>query len=214
MTPPLLWTTTLVLAYLLGSIPTGYLLVRVFRRQDIRTTGSGNIGATNVARSGGNGLGIATLVLDALKGLLAVVIARHFALYTGFPNGYDLEAMAGLFAVLGHMFPIWLAFRGGKGVATALGVFLAMMPLATVFAVLIFLLVFTLTKYVSLASMVAAVCLAGLCVLLDSRRRLLVDVVYIAIPLLVILKHYGNIQRLLARTEPKFSAPATDSSAT
>ena len=204
MTPPLLWTVTLVLAYLLGSIPTGYLLVRIFHKEDIRTTGSGNIGATNVARSGAKGLGVATLVLDVLKGLLAVVFAWHFALYTGFPNGYDLEAMAGLFAVLGHVFPVWLGFHGGKGVATALGVFLALMPLAAVFAVLIFLLVFALTRYVSLASLVAAVCLSALCVLLDERRRLLVDLVYVAIPLLVILKHQANIQRLLARTEPKF----------
>lgn len=210
MTPPLLWTVTLVLAYLLGSIPTGYLLVRIFRHEDIRATGSGNIGATNVARSGATGLGVATLVLDALKGLLAVVIARHFALYTGFPNGYDLEALAGLAAVVGHIFPVWLGFRGGKGVATALGVFLALMPLATVFALIIFLLVFTFTKYVSLASMVAAATLAVLCVVMDTRRRLIVDLVYLAMPLLVIVKHHGNIRRLLARTEPRFGSGAAD----
>lgn len=204
MTPTVLWIVTLLVAYLLGSIPTGYLLVRFFRHEDVRAKGSGNIGATNVARSGGKGLGIATLVLDALKGAVAVTVAAHMARTTGFPNGYDLEAMAGLIAVLGHIFPVWLGFRGGKGVATALGVFLSLMPLTAVFAVLIFATVFALTRYVSLASMISAASLAILCVVFDSRRRFIVDLVYIAIPLLVIAKHHANISRLLNRTEPKF----------
>ncbi len=208
MTPLTLWIVTLVIAYLLGSIPTGYLLVRVFRKEDIRETGSGNIGATNVARSGATGLGIATLLLDVLKGLIAVAVAKHFAQTVGFPSGYDLEAVAGLVAVIGHIFPVWLGFRGGKGVATALGVFLALMPLTTVIALVIFGVVFATTKYVSLASIVAALSLAILCVLMDSRRRLIVDLVYIAMPLLVIAKHHGNVRRLLAHTEPKFGAPA------
>lgn len=209
MTPLVLWIVTLAIAYLLGSIPTGYLLVRIFRGSDIRETGSGNIGATNVARSGARGLGVATLILDVFKGLLAVVIAQHLAQWAGFPNGYDLEAMAGLAAVVGHIFPIWLGFRGGKGVATALGVFLALMPLTTVVAVLIFAGVFAVTKYVSLASIVSAACLAVLCVVMDTRHRIIVDLVYIAIPLLVIAKHHANISRLLAHTEPRFgSKPA------
>ena len=213
MTPPLLWTVTLVLAYLLGSIPTGYLLVRIFRQEDIRTTGSGNIGATNVARSGAKGLGVATLVLDALKGFVAVAIAGHFAQTVGFPNGYDLEALAGLAAVVGHIFPVWLGFRGGKGVATALGVFFWLMPMTTLVAVAIFAVVFALTRYVSLASIIAAVSLALLCIVKDTRHRLVVDLVYVAIPLLVIAKHHGNIQRLLARTEPKFGVSSTGQSA-
>ncbi len=206
MTPLLLWIVTLLIAYLLGSIPTGYLLVRIFRDEDIRQTGSGNIGATNVARSGSKGLGIATLLLDVLKGFVAVAIAKHFATTLGFPSGYDLEAVAGLAAVIGHMFPVWLGFRGGKGVATALGVFLA---LTASISVLIFGVVFAVTRYVSLASIIAAACLAILCVINDSRRRLIVDLVYVAIPLLVILKHHANISRLLARKEPRFgSKPA------
>lgn len=204
MTPTVLWIVTLLIAYLLGSIPTGYLLVRFVRHEDVRATGSGNIGATNVARSGGKGLGIATLVLDALKGFVAVTFAWHMAQHTGFPNGYDLEAMAGLFAVLGHIFTVWLGFKGGKGVATALGVFLALMPMTTLFAVAIFALVFALTRYVSLASILAAAAIAILCVVLDTRRQIIVDIVYIAIPLLVIVKHHANISRLLSRTEPKF----------
>ncbi len=206
MTPILLWAITLVVAYLLGSIPTGYVLVRVFRGEDIRDTGSGNIGATNVARTGSKGLGIATLVLDALKGLVAVMFAQHMAQWSGFPNGYNLAAIAGLFAVLGHMFPVWLSFRGGKGVATALGVFLALMPLSTVIAVLIFAVIFAITRFVSLASIIAAAGISLLCIINDTRRQPLVDLVYIVIPLLVIAKHHANISRLMSGTEPKFGS--------
>jgi glycerol-3-phosphate acyltransferase PlsY len=209
MTPLLLWVITLLVAYLLGSIPTGYLLVRFFRHEDIRTTGSGNIGATNVARSGAKGLGIATLVLDALKGFVAVIFAQKMALWAGFPNGYDLAAVAGLVAICGHIFPVWLGFRGGKGVATALGVFLALVPMTTLFAVLLFAVVFALTRFVSLASIVAAVAIAVVAIATDTKHRMIVDLVYMAIPLLVILKHHGNISRLMARTEPKFGSKPT-----
>lgn len=207
MTPIVLWIITLLVAYLLGSIPTGYLLVRFFRHEDVRATGSGNIGATNVARSGGKGLGIATLVLDALKGLIAVVIAQHMAQATGFPNGYDLAAVAGLIAVVGHVFPVWLGFRGGKGVATALGAFLALSRAsidAALIALVVFAVIVGLTRYVSLGSIVAAIVLSVTSILLDERLMVVVDLVYIAIPLLVIVKHHGNITRLLNRTEPKF----------
>jgi glycerol-3-phosphate acyltransferase PlsY len=209
MTPLVLWIVTLAVAYLLGSIPTGYLLVRFFRNEDVRATGSGNIGATNVARSGGKGLGIATLVLDVLKGVLAVTFAAHMAQWAGFPNGYALEAVAGLVAVLGHMFPVWLGFRGGKGVATALGVFLSLVPFVTLIAIAIFAVVFALTRIVSLASIVAAACLGILAVIVDSRHVLLVDCVYIVIALLVIVKHHANIARLRAGTEPKFGSKAS-----
>jgi glycerol-3-phosphate acyltransferase PlsY len=209
MTPPVLWIVTLVVAYLLGSIPTGYLLVRFFKNEDVRATGSGNIGATNVARSGGKGLVIATLLLDVLKGVLAVTFAAHIAQRAGFPNGYALEAVAGLVAVLAHMFPVWLGFRGGKGVATALGVFLSLVPFVTLIAIAIFALVFAFTRIVSLASIVAAVCLGILAIIVDSRHVLLVDCVYIAIALLVIMKHHANIARLRTGTEPKFGSKAS-----
>src|ERR1700736_6601163 len=139
------WLLSIPLAYLLGSIPFGYVLVKIFRKQDIRTTGSGNIGATNVARSGAKGLGIATLLLDCGKAFLAVKIAQHIA-----PGNYDLAVAAAVAAILGHVFPIWLGFRGGKGVASALGVFLALTPASAVAVFAIFLAILFLTRYVSL----------------------------------------------------------------
>lgn len=200
-----LWIVSLACAYLLGSIPFGYILVRITKHEDIRQTGSGNIGATNVARSGSYGLAAATLFLDALKGWLAVFLAQQLALHYGaFPKGYDVAAIAGLVAVIAHIFPVWLGFRGGKGVATALGVFFALTPFAAALLIVIFALVFALTRYVSLASVIAALCYPILAILGDGKHRPAVDLVYIAIPLLVILKHTGNLQRLRNHTEPKF----------
>src|SRR4030081_682321 len=115
---------TAAFSYLLGSIPFGYILLRMFRGQDVRQTGSGNIGATNVARSS-PALGVLTLILDALKGLAAVALTRAF-----FPGQTVLDGLAALFAIVGHMFPVWLKFRGGKGVATALGSFAPIAPAA------------------------------------------------------------------------------------
>jgi glycerol-3-phosphate acyltransferase PlsY len=122
-----LWLLILTSAYLLGSIPFGYLLVRFLRKEDVRATGSGNIGATNVARAGGTTLGLLTLLFDALKGYLAVLLAMHFAPNTLHgPSTLAIAAAVG--AVIGHVFPIWLRFKGGKGIATALGVFIALVP--------------------------------------------------------------------------------------
>jgi len=204
MTP---WLISIPLAYLLGSITFGYLLVRIFRHEDIRKTGSGNIGATNVARSGAKGLGILTLVLDALKGFLAVVIAQHIAEPYGFPQAYDVAAAAALAAVLGHCFPVWLGFRGGKGVATALGVFLALVPLTIVFYLLgIFLVVVLFTRYVSLASILAAALFPIFALPHAPVRSPILVACYILIPLIVIVKHSQNIRRLLAGTEHRFGS--------
>src|SRR5258708_5990699 len=151
MNPLIPWILSISIAYLLGSIPFGYLLVRIFRNQDIRTQGSGNIGATNVARSGAKGLGLATLLLDMGKAAAGVLIAERLA-----PGQYDVAVAAAVAAILGHVFPVWLKFRGGKGVASALGVFLALTWPAGLATFGVFLVVFALTRYVSLASIVAA----------------------------------------------------------
>ena len=207
------WLPILATAYLLGSIPFGYILVRVFRKEDIRATGSGNIGATNVARSGAKGLGILTLLLDLLKGFAAVKIATHFAPGTpGFPS--DLAVAAGVAAVLGHVFPVWLGFKGGKGVATALGVFLAFAPLAALCALGVFIVIFAITRYVSLASILAAAMMPLFCLLwMPDRSPIFVGgIIFIA--LLVIAKHHANISRLKQGKESRFgskkSLPPTD----
>jgi glycerol-3-phosphate acyltransferase PlsY len=196
----------LALAYLLGSIPFGYLLVRFFRKQDIRATGSGNIGATNVARAG-KGLGILTLALDLAKGLAAVLLARHFAPFLpGHPSPIpsDLAVAAGVLAVLGHVFPLWLRFRGGKGVATALGVFLGIAPWAAVGSLAVFVLLVATTRLVSLASLAGAafIPLFALLTVPDRAPVFVGGVMFIA--LLVILKHRANIARLMHGQEARF----------
>lgn len=200
-----LWLLTLAIAYLLGSIPFGYLLVRIFRKEDIRATGSGNIGATNVARFGGKGLGILTLLFDLLKAFAAVKIAQHFAPGTpGFPS--DLAVAAGIAAILGHVFPVWLGFKGGKGVASALGVFLALVPLAALCALGVFIVVFAITRFVSLASVIAAIMMPVFCMLwMPDRTPIFVGgVIFIA--LLVIAKHHANIARLMQGKESRFGS--------
>lgn len=210
-----LYLIVAVMAYLLGSIPFGYLLVRIFRGEDIRLTGSGNIGATNVARSGAKGLGIATLVLDALKGALAVWLAAILAGsrynlcgdFIAFPCAPALRLMslAALFAVLGHVFPVWLRFKGGKGVATALGVFCVLFPAAILVALAIFILVVAVTRYVSLGSILGAIAFPAAAYFLqntDAMSLLLAS----SVSLIVVLKHHQNIGRLLSGTESRFGA--------
>lgn len=196
-------------AYLFGSIPFGYLLVRVFQGIDVRSIGSGNIGATNVARTGGKGLAIATLVLDALKGWLPVFLVLTVP---GIPASspaqlHTLAAVAALFAVIGHMFPVWLGFKGGKGVATGLGVFLALAPKAVLVALLLFAVVVALTRYVSLASILAAAAFPVALWWLDRDSfPAFALVLCSAVALLVIVRHHQNIGRLLAGTESRFGA--------
>jgi glycerol-3-phosphate acyltransferase PlsY len=205
----LIWVA--LAAYLLGSVPVGFLLVRLFRRQDIRTVGSGNIGATNVLRSGGKGLGLATFVLDVVKGAAAVLLARAIA-GSVLPSMQqrDVEALAALFAVLGHMFPVWLKFRGGKGVATGFGVFLVAAPWAALGAITLFAIVCALTRYVSLGSIVGAASFPVLAYFTVSGPRPPFFVAVQAIvALLIILKHHPNIRRLLAGNEHRFGAAKT-----
>ena len=196
-----LWLLPISIAYLLGSIPFGYLLVRIFRKEDIRTTGSGNIGATNVARSGAKGLAIATLLLDLGKAFLAVRIAQYLV-----PGNYDVAVLAAVAAILGHIFPIWLRFRGGKGVASALGVFLALTWPSAFCILAVFVIVFALTKYVSLASIVGAASFPFFGFYFVSMRTPIVMTGFLFIPFLIIVKHHQNIRRLLSGTENRFGS--------
>ena len=210
-------------SYLLGSIPFGYLLVRIFRGQDVRQTGSGNIGATNVARTGAKGLAVATLLLDALKGYAAVKFAFWLA-GSRFANGVSasinrqnpqvmdsqtiflLAALAAFCAILGHMFTVWLRFKGGKGVATAVGAFAALAPRAIVVALVLFLIVVALTRYISLGSIVAAAAFPALVRWLNPAERTTVPILLLiaASSLLIIIRHKDNIRRLLAGAEPRW----------
>ena len=203
-------TVVLVIAYLLGSIPFGYVLVRTFRLEDIRATGSGNIGATNVARSGAKGLGIATLLLDALKGCVAVWIAMYAEKYCGMTVPY-LLALTALVAMLGHVFPVWLGFRGGKGVATALGVFLALCWPAALCALGIFVGLVLLTKYVSLGSVMGAISMPFFVMYFAHVRDAATLVCVFACAVLVVVKHHANIGRLIHGTESKFGSKAKTS---
>jgi glycerol-3-phosphate acyltransferase PlsY len=197
-----------IAAYLLGSIPTGYLLVRLLRHQDIRSVGSGNIGATNVLRTGGKSLGAATFLLDMLKGCVAVWLGVFIAAcLTPAPAYRDAQALAALCAVLGHMFPVWLHFRGGKGVATGFGVFLVAAPLAALSAIVVFFVILALTRYVSLASVLGAASFPVFAwLLMEGNRSPFFFAVQIAVALLIILKHHQNIRRLLTGTESRFGA--------
>jgi acyl phosphate:glycerol-3-phosphate acyltransferase len=190
---------TAAFSYLLGSIPFGLILLRIFRGQDVRKTGSGNIGATNVARSS-PALGMLTLVLDALKGLAAVALTRAF-----FPGRNALTGLAALFAIIGHIFPVWLKFRGGKGVATALGSFALIAPKPLLMTVGIFILVALRFRRVSLASMLAVALFPILAWLLHDYGDVPAMLIFMCIAsVLIIARHHQNIRRLLAGTELRF----------
>jgi acyl phosphate:glycerol-3-phosphate acyltransferase len=198
------------LAYLLGSIPFGYLIVRFRAGSDIRESGSGGTGATNVSRKAGKVAGLLTLLLDALKGAAAVLIAGWLLnrAPVSTPNAEWWIAVAAIAALLGHIFPIWLGFRGGKGVATGVGVFLVLAPLPTMLAGLLFVLIVWSTRYVSLGSIVAAASVPILILVQNQFApipafgpTMLVAVVGAC---LIIFAHRGNLGRLLAGNESKF----------
>lgn len=183
-------------AYLLGSIPFGLILGRL-RGIDVRQVGSGNIGATNVARSLGKKLGLVVLVLDLAKGALPVLLVRRLGLDERV-HPFLLTAV-GLAPVLGHCFPVWLRLRGGKGVATALGVFLAMDPAVTGMAALVFAVLYALFRVVSLGSMIATVSLAALLWLLGRPPPEIA--LGMLVTALILVQHRQNIRRLLRRAE-------------
>ncbi|MBZ9993741.1 glycerol-3-phosphate 1-O-acyltransferase PlsY [Mesorhizobium sp. BH1-1-4] len=185
----------LVFGYLLGSIPFGLLLTRAAGLGDVRKIGSGNIGATNVLRTGNKGLAAATLLLDALKGTAAVLIAGHFAPETA--------VWAGLGAFLGHLFPVWLGFKGGKGVATYLGVLIGLAwQVALIFAV-VWLAVAFLFRFSSLAALVAAVVVPIALYFMSTPQ---IAALFVVMSIIVFIKHRANISRLLAGTEGKIGA--------
>ncbi len=189
-------------SYLSGSIPFGYLLVRLIYGEDVRRSGSGNIGATNVSRKS-PALGIVTLLLDALKGSAAVLLAMKLSTATP----YRAMSLAALCAVVGHIFPVWLKFRGGKGVATGLGSFIMIAPKAVLIAAGIFVVLVLLFRYVSLGSIISVAAFPVLAWLLHSYGDAWLALVFIsATSLLIIAKHQANIGRLLSGTEHRFGA--------
>ncbi len=201
---------SLTSAYLLGSIPFGYLLVRIIYGSDVRQSGSGNIGATNVSRTS-PALGVVTLLLDALKGTAAVALVLLWV------HGTRQLAFAAAFAsICGHMFPVWLGFRGGKGVATGLGSFALLTPKAVLIAIAIFVAVVVAFRWVALGSVVASASLPPLAWALGEAHRTsgASGVLNRSQPLLwitcaavlIVLRHHGNIRRMLARSEPRFRA--------
>ena len=190
----------LIFAYLLGSIPTGVILAKAFGNIDPRTMGSKNIGATNVFRTAGKKLGIFTLLGDVLKGLIPVVVAQ------GTLDSYFWIGAVALVAFLGHLFPIFLKFKGGKGIATGLGAFLALSPPSTALSLLIFVAVVFKWRFISLGSLAATASFPILLALLSPHRVYIPFAVIIGI--LIFYRHRENIQRLIGGKEARFGEKA------
>ena len=202
--------TIFVISYLLGSIPAGYLAGRI-AGIDIRTMGSGNIGATNVTRILGKRFGYPVFVIDFLKGLIAVRVSILVAKQMQLPE--TLMELVGIIAaiacVVGHIFPVWLRFKGGKGVATSAGALFGLMPLAALVGALIWFFVFKLTRYVSIASITAAIALPIVIFILLSQSEVHSGILFyfsICVAALVVLRHRSNIVRLVNGTEPRFKS--------
>ncbi len=198
-----------VVGYLVGSLPFGLLIARRTSGVDIRKQGSGNIGATNVARVLGAKYGAMVLVLDCLKGAVPTALLPILLLPPASSGRLHLAVLTGVATILGHMFSFWIGFRGGKGVATALGVALVLSPWATAAAFVVFVTTFALSRYVSLSSMLAACVFCGtemwlLCPAPFSESTWSLALFSTAVPLLIVLRHRANISRLMQGTEPKF----------
>jgi len=191
------WLFILLLAYLIGAIPFGFILYWIYEKRDIREIGSGNIGATNITRAMGIFKGILILLVDVLKGMAAVYLTSQWM-----PD-IRWAGLAGLAAIVGHMFPVYLGFRGGKGVATWIGAFILIAPSKVCFALMAFLLVFLITRYVSLGSMTAVVCFP--IILLAAGSDLCLWLPATAAAALIVNKHRDNIRRILKKTEHRFS---------
>ncbi len=189
-------------AFIIGSIPNGYLLGMLFRKIDVREHGSGNVGATNVFRVLGWKLGLSALVLDILKGLIVVTATRSY-----FPENTYLILGCGILAILGHIFSIFLKFKGGKGVATSAGVFIALTPWASAIALVGFILTLLLTKYVSAGSIIASIALVTAQLIIYLNRAVAVEylIISIVVAAFIIIKHVSNIKRIINGTENRLS---------
>jgi glycerol-3-phosphate acyltransferase PlsY len=188
-------------AYLLGSIPIGWIIGKVFYKKDIRKGGSGNVGATNALRLYGTTTGIIVLLLDMGKGFLATQLARNLL-----PSGSPLVALCALLVIFGHVFPLYLGFKGGKGVATAGGAFLALAPLSLLLALGVFILIISISRYVSLGSVIAALVfhLHSLWQISLAEKADYASLVLISfVVLMIVIKHRENIVRLIDGTEHK-----------
>jgi glycerol-3-phosphate acyltransferase PlsY len=203
-------TLALVLAYFLGSIPFGHIIVKLKTGQDVRASGSGATGATNVLRTAGKALGILTFALDIVKGVIAVLLARWI---TGVGSGDTTWVVAGaaILAIIGHIFPVWLGFKAGKGVATGLGVFLAIAPVAALCAFALFIGIVAKTRYISLGSIIGSIVMIPLIWFWNGwvwsspyLTQMLVAITIVAA--VIVFKHHENIQRLRRGTENKFGA--------
>ncbi|PYE35657.1 acyl-phosphate glycerol-3-phosphate acyltransferase [Rhizobium sp. PP-F2F-G38] len=183
----------LLLGYLLGSIPFGLILTRAAGLGDVRKIGSGNIGATNVLRTGNKKLAAATLLLDALKGTLAAAVGYHFL-------GPEAGIAAGLGAFLGHLFPVWLGFKGGKGIATYIGVLLGLAPLVVLVFAACWLIVAKVTRYSSLSALVATVVVPVVLLVAGYGR---IGLLFVVLSVITWIKHRANIERLIAGTESR-----------
>lgn len=207
----------IVASYLIGSIPFSYLVARLFAGEDIRQRGSRNVGATNVLRTVGKSAGAIALLLDGAKGYAAIAVARWIVGQPAWPflpaPGNPLHsremwiALAGLIAVLGHMFPLWLRFHGGKGVATAAGAFLALDPLAVAAGAIVFAIVILATRFVSLASIVSTASVPLFIRFLVNDAPFWRIIISILIAIAVITKHHSNISRLTQGSERKMGEP-------
>jgi glycerol-3-phosphate acyltransferase PlsY len=200
---PLLPLLLIVAAYLIGSIPFGLLMAKLFGGGDVRSVGSGNIGATNVARAAGLFAGILTLLLDGAKGATAVWLAGHYT-----SESATWMMLAGLAALAGHCFPVWMKFKGGKGVATGAGVFLVICPFALLGSVLLFILVVAFWRYVSLASISAAAAIPLLVYFLWAPRHappMAITLGSLAAAVFIVWRHSANLKRLAEGTEQRFS---------
>lgn len=185
---------TFIIAYTIGSIPFGMILTRLFGYGDIRNIGSGNIGATNVFRTGNKFLGVLTLLCDAGKGVAAVYLCRYY-------YGAEYAELAALFVVFGHIFPVWLKFKGGKGVATAMGVFMALNWILAASVVFLWVAVFVITRISSISALVSIGYSSIMAYVLDSYMTALLC---LCISTLIIFSHRNNIIRLMIGTEPSF----------